>query len=67
MFIGYDKKPYSIGDRIELHPACDLWMQGARYGKVIGSSLTINDRVKVKIDKLPKMKYSGSEDTFRKV
>lgn len=26
---------YKPGDRIELHPACDLWMMGARYGNVV--------------------------------
>lgn len=25
---------YRVGDRIELHPATDLWMRGARYGIV---------------------------------
>ncbi len=26
---------FSTGDRVELHPATDLWMQGARYGNVL--------------------------------
>jgi hypothetical protein len=35
---GYDS--YTLGDfhpdqRIELHPATDLWMAGARYGDVV--------------------------------
>lgn len=63
--IGYDGKPYGIGDRVELHPGTDLWMRGARYGEVVGFSLTPNDRVKVKLDKLPRRKFSGSADTFR--
>lgn len=25
----------TVGDRIELHPATDLWMRGARYGTVV--------------------------------
>lgn len=25
---------FTIGDRVELHPAHALWMQGARYGTV---------------------------------
>ena len=33
---GYDGREYGIGDRVELHPGCDLWMQGARYGEVVG-------------------------------
>lgn len=24
----------TAGDRVELHPACDLWMAGARFGVV---------------------------------
>lgn len=27
---------FTIGDRVELSPACDLWMQGAKYGTVRG-------------------------------
>jgi len=63
-FTGYNGKQYKVGDRVEIHPGTDLWMQGARYGVVIGSSITPNDRVKVKMDKLPGRKFSGSEDTF---
>ena len=37
---GYDALGYTIGDRVELHPATDLWMRGARYGEVVGMSLT---------------------------
>jgi hypothetical protein len=25
---------FQVEDRVELHPACDLWMRGARYGTV---------------------------------
>lgn len=28
-----DRDP-RIGARVELHPACDLWMRGARFGTV---------------------------------
>lgn len=66
-FYGYDGNGYTIGDRVELHPSTDLWMRGARFGTVIGSSLTPNDRVKVELDKLPARKFSGSEDTFRRI
>ena len=40
---------FKIGDRIQLHPAMDLWMAGARYGDVVnlGSKL-----VHVQLDKL---------------
>lgn len=26
---------FTSGDRVELHPATDLWAQGARYGNVL--------------------------------
>lgn len=48
-----------------MHPACDLWMRGARFGTVVGSSLTERDRVKVRLDAFPNRTFSGSEDTFR--
>ena len=66
-FIGYDGQPYRVGDRIEIHPGTDLWMMGARYGVVIGSSLTPNDRVRVRMDRKPKTKFGGTEDTFKKI
>ena len=30
----YTLKDFKVGDRIELHPATDLWMRGARYGTI---------------------------------
>ena len=63
---GYDGNGYDIGDRVEIHPGTDLWMRGARFGTVVGSSLTPADRVHVKLDKLSH-KVCGHEDTFRKV
>lgn len=65
--IGYDGIGYTIGDRVELHPSCDLWMQGARFGEVVGFSLTPNDRVHVKLDKLPGRKFTGPATRFRKL
>ena len=64
---GYDGNGYGVGDRVELHPGCDLWARGARFGVVVGVSLTTRDRVKVKLDKMPSRLFSGSEDTFRGV
>lgn len=29
-----NNQSFQPGDRIELHPSCDLWMRGARYGTV---------------------------------
>lgn len=62
---GYDGRDYTVGDRVEIHPGTDMWMRGARYGTVVGMSITPNDRVKVELDKLPGRKYSGSGDTFK--
>ena len=64
---GYDGNGYSIGDRIEIHPGTDLWMMGARFGEVIGISLTPRDRVRVKLDRIPGRKFSGSTDTFKRI
>jgi hypothetical protein len=63
---GYDGSRYDVGYRVELHPGTDLWMQGARFGTVESVSLTPNDRVKVRLDRLPATLFAGSEDTFRK-
>ena len=65
--VGYDGNGYTVGDRIEIHPGTDLWMRGARYGEVVGVSLTPVDRVRVRLDKLPKRVFSGPEDRFRKI
>jgi hypothetical protein len=64
---GYDGVPYGVGDRVEIHPGTDLWMRGARFGVVESFSLTPDDRVKVRLDKLPKILHAGSAATFRKV
>lgn len=64
---GYDGSTYEVGDRVEIHPGTDLWMRGARYGRVVGTSLTPKDRVKVEMDFLPGSTFAGSEDTFRRV
>lgn len=64
---GYDGNGYTVGDRVELHPGTDLWMQGARYGEVVGMSLTPQDRVKIKLDKIPKRLFGGPPERFRAV
>jgi hypothetical protein len=67
MFKGYDGNSYKVGDRVEIHPATDLWMRGARFGVVVGSSITPKDRVRVELDKIPGTTFAGSEDTFKSV
>lgn len=63
---GYDGSAYGIGDRVEIHPANDLWMRGARFGTVVGLSLTSKDRVHVRLDRIPG-KVAGTAETFRLV
>ena len=46
---------FNPGDRVQLHPATDLWMRGARYGKVLRvwpATATARARVRVKLDAL---------------
>jgi hypothetical protein len=43
-----------IGDRIELHPGCDWWVRGARFGEVTGIVRTRKGTTiyRVKLDRL---------------
>lgn len=46
-----DRQTFAIGDRIELHPSCDLWMRGARFGiitKIYGVAGSI---IQIKLDR----------------
>lgn len=29
-----DRQTFVVGHRVELHPGCDLWMRGAKFGVV---------------------------------
>lgn len=40
-------KTFSFKERVRVHPACDLWMMGARYGNVVKVTRT---RVHVFLD-----------------
>ena len=68
---GYDGNEYTIGDRVELHPSVEYCVQGARYGEVIGFGvgLTSDNKVHIKLDKLPDRDtlLSDPADTFRKI
>jgi hypothetical protein len=63
---GYDGSTFTIGDRVEICPGTDLWMQGARYGTVVGLVPTSEDRVRVEMDKVRGVR-SGPADRFRAV
>lgn len=39
---------FAVGDRVELSPATDLWMRGAKYGTV--SEVTWDNRVAIRMD-----------------
>ena len=66
--IGYDGRPYTVGDRVELHPGLDLWARGARFGTVHSVSLTPDDRVRVRSDH-PQVRnlIAGPADRFRRI
>lgn len=31
----YDIKDFTVWQRVQLHPATDLWMKGARFGEIV--------------------------------
>lgn len=68
--IGFDGVPISVGDRVELHPATDLWMRGARFGEAV--KIIVSDEgdppvLKVKLDKLPREVCRVSHRHVKKV
>ena len=42
---------FTAGDRVEIHPNCDLWMQGARYGTIVRPSIAVTDAYMVRMDR----------------
>lgn len=58
---------FKKGDRVELHPGAGLRKQGAKFGTVVGTSLTHDDAVKLELDKFPGMKWSTAKDQLRHV
>lgn len=63
--IGYDEFPYSAGNRVEIHPATDLWMRGARYGTCERISED-GRKVLVRLDKVAKP-VNFTAESFRRV
>ena len=61
---GYDGSTYTIGDRVEIHPGTDLWMMGARYGTVVGTSRRI-DHTSLRFPSRDGVSYLTSEDRVR--
>ena len=56
----FDVDYFRPGDRVQMHPATDLWMRGARYGTVIGTRGKKN--VRVKLDALLRNRIVGRDD-----
>lgn len=58
-----------IGARVELHPGCDLWMRGARFGEVVrvkGGIFTVRvDGVK-KLQRFPadRLRFAESKAEY---
>jgi hypothetical protein len=53
---------FSIGDRVELHPATDAWMFGDRFGEVIKVGTKL---VHVKCDRSGKTRRLSPENIQR--
>ncbi len=53
-----------VGERVEISPSCDLWMQGARYGEVTRVTTEI---VYVKLDRTGKRYKFTPDQIYRKV
>jgi hypothetical protein len=49
--MNYGINNLSIGQRIELSPACDLWAQGARFGIITGFVAQPRDATGQNIDR----------------
>lgn len=60
---GFDGSGIQEGDRVELHPACDLWMMGARFGNV--TKLTQRS-ANVLLDKIPGKVIRVAHDLLRR-
>jgi hypothetical protein len=52
---------YQVGQRVEIHPATDLWIRGARYGTIqrVGRKL-----LHIELDKLPGRLIAFSADNI---
>jgi hypothetical protein len=65
-FIGFDGKPYALGDTVEIKTDFYTWIKGPRIGKVMKDSLDSQGRVRIKRAKWPTV-VSGKENIFKKV
>lgn len=49
------------GERVELHPATDLWMRGARFGTIV-KALPVRRAYLVKLDKVARTRRIRHHD-----
>ena len=57
----FDVSAFAAGDRIEIVPHLDLWMQGARFGEVLRTTKT---RIHVRLDATRRTIRLSSSDIF---
>lgn len=55
---------FSIGDRVEISPALDLWMMGARFGGVVGIT---KFNLLVQLDLVKPVKSIKADYIFRNI
>ena len=60
---GYDGVSYKVGDKVQLRPAEGSELFG-RFATVVGTSLTINDRVHVEFEGVDGV-FCGKDSDFR--
>ena len=53
---------WSPGHRVEIHPGCDMWMRGARFGTVTSVRGNV---CYIKLDKLPRRRLQLTTDRLR--
>lgn len=65
--VGWDGTQIFVDSRVEIHPGTDMWMRGARYGTVTRIVPTPEDRVRVRMDALPRQTFTAPVDRFRRI
>lgn len=53
-----DTKSLKVGDRVQIHPAADAWMQGDRYGEIVRVG---NSIVHVRMDRSGRVRWFHAE------
>lgn len=53
---------YRVGQRVEIHPSCDAWMMGDRFGEVVKIT---GRRIHVKMDRSGKTRLFAARLIMR--